>query len=512
VFLSFMTCHLDLSFVAFCKCSVTLMQLRSLLSLPHVPRQGRSHRRVLSPPCDDTGACTRARSWPLRLRGGNTGDVGGSVNPLAPEIGTLRNKTQREAAQQGTGLPEENLLGRVDRMDWFMQGRAYLLLFVSVGALVFLMATLAGTTIAVLHQDLSSLLKSLMDEEEAVDSEEPGFSTISSQSWARFGQRAGKFFSFTRAAAALGWRSAANRLKDRGWLEEGIARWLRGARPVVYLVLGYMFSQWLALCAQQRVTGKYKIDHMTANFLQTVVKYSVLALGLTYVLKALGVPAQGLDALLASSGIAAGIASQKILQNLASGVVLLIFRPFKIGDKIALPGRGVEGWVTEVRLFETKLITDDRRTLWLPNAEIYDKHIENLTTAGMRRVHIDVFVAGSVSVASTREAIMEAISPFEYLARLEKRVKARQEADQRRSSSPAAHPQRLVQTQEDAGESKTDAREQALTNKKGWCGVGSGARAVVRIDGEVGVEGSGVRGEGCGLRVEALTVRIIRDG
>lgn len=82
----------------------------------------------------------------------------------------------------------------------------------------------------------------------------------------------------------------------------------------------------------------------------------------------------------------------------------------------------MEGWVTEVRLFETRLVADDRRTLILSNADIYNGHIDNLTMAGMRRVQIDIFVAGGMSVVDTRAALIEALAPYAYLAKSENMV------------------------------------------------------------------------------------------
>ena len=314
---------------------------------------------------------------------------------------------------------------------------AHALLVVSLGSMALVVAAAAGTALAVLVEDAAAVLSALKDAPGTdTDASGTGFSALKPSFWQAFQQRAGRVVGAAGSAARIGWRNAADRVQERGGLDAVMSRWIKGSRPVVYVVCGYVTSQWLSLCAQKRMRGKYQLDRMTALFLQTVIKYSVLAGALTYFLKALGIPAHGLDALLASGGIAAGIASQKILQNLASGVVLLIFRPFKIGDKIALPG-GIEGWVTELRLFETRLVTDDRRTLSVPNADIYNKHIENLTAAGMRRVQVDVFVAGSASVAATRAALVEAIAPYAYLAQQDKQWQAlRRERERERRDPP----------------------------------------------------------------------------
>jgi len=188
----------------------------------------------------------------------------------------------------------------------------------------------------------------------------------------------------------------------------------RAALPLLYVFAGYIFSNWLALCAQKRCVSYLQIDRTTSIFLQGLVKYAAMALAGSVILKAMGVEAVGLDALLASAGIAAGFASQKILQNLAAGVILLLFRPFKVGDKICV--NHVMGWVTKIMLFETTLLTDDRRKISMPNHEIYSGYIDNLTAGGMRRVQVAMLVAGSADIAATRKALEEAVAKYAYLA------------------------------------------------------------------------------------------------
>jgi len=200
----------------------------------------------------------------------------------------------------------------------------------------------------------------------------------------------------------------------------------RAALPLLYVFAGYAFSHWLALCAQKRCVSYLQIDRTTSIFLQGLVKYAAMAFAGSVILKAMGVEAVGLDALLASAGIAAGFASQKILQNLAAGVILLLFRPFKVGDKICV--NNVMGWVTKIMLFETTLLTDDRRKISMPNHEIYSGYIDNLTAGGMRRVQVAMLVAGlptpppllllltfalagSSDIAGTRKALEEVASP-----------------------------------------------------------------------------------------------------
>jgi small-conductance mechanosensitive channel len=162
-----------------------------------------------------------------------------------------------------------------------------------------------------------------------------------------------------------------------------------------------------------------KIDRTTSLFLQGLIKWTSLAFIASLILKLFGIHLAGMDGLLASVGIALGLASQRVLQNLAAGITLLLFRPFKVGDKVVLPsGKGhAEGYVKDILLFETRVLTADKRLISIPNAAIYaDGHIENLYGNRVRRVEILVQTAGMTNVTDARRVLEEAILPYAYLA------------------------------------------------------------------------------------------------
>jgi len=150
------------------------------------------------------------------------------------------------------------------------------------GALLLLGAALSGTGIlltSVLQEDLSAAWAGLRHNLK----DEPGFSPIGTP-FTNARKRLSTLLDLTRAAAALGLRSAQAKLK-----QVETSAWKRGARPIIYVAAGYLVAQWLSLCAQGRIPSGYgKIDRMTAVFLRTVIKYTVLALAATTLLKAIG--------------------------------------------------------------------------------------------------------------------------------------------------------------------------------------------------------------------------------
>ncbi len=107
----------------------------------------------------------------------------------------------------------------------------------------------------------------------------------------------------------------------------------------------------------------------------------------------LGIDTSGLAALIASLGVAVGLAVNGALANLAGGVLILVTRPFKIGDYIS--AQGAEGTVEDIRIVSTKLVTVDNKVVYLPNGALSAGNIVNFSEKDIRRVDLDFSVAGN---------------------------------------------------------------------------------------------------------------------
>ncbi len=127
-------------------------------------------------------------------------------------------------------------------------------------------------------------------------------------------------------------------------------------------------------------------DGTLATFVSTLVKYVVVAVGLVAVLQQLGVQATSVLAVLGAASLAIGLALQGTLSNVAAGVMILLLRPYRAGDRVELNGR--QGTVVGMDLFNTKLLDYDGLTLYLPNGKVFGDMIVNISQSGRRRVDL----------------------------------------------------------------------------------------------------------------------------
>ncbi len=127
-------------------------------------------------------------------------------------------------------------------------------------------------------------------------------------------------------------------------------------------------------------------DQTLASFVSTLVRYVVVAIGLVAVLQQLGVQATSVLAVLGAASLAIGLALQGTLSNVAAGVMILLLRPYRAGDRVELNGR--QGRVVGMDLFNTKLLDYDGLTLLLPNGKVFGDMIVNISQSGRRRIDL----------------------------------------------------------------------------------------------------------------------------
>jgi small conductance mechanosensitive channel len=142
----------------------------------------------------------------------------------------------------------------------------------------------------------------------------------------------------------------------------------------------------LAESGVERLNRHHPADRTLGAFVSGLVRYVVTAIGLIAVLQQLGVQATSVIAVLGAASLAVGLALQGTLSNVAAGVMLLLQRPYRIGDKVELNGR--QGTVQGMDLFNTKLLDYDGLTLFLPNGKVFGDMIVNITRAGRRRIEL----------------------------------------------------------------------------------------------------------------------------
>ena len=154
------------------------------------------------------------------------------------------------------------------------------------------------------------------------------------------------------------------------------------------------------------VSERYeKIDRTLFGFLGNVVRYSVLVLAVLFVLNRFGIETTSLIAMIGAAGLAIGLALQGTLSNFAAGVMLVIFRPVKVGDYVVIGGDS--GTVREVTLFTTELSTPDNAQVIVPNGKIWASSITNHSFYDTRRVSLTFGVAYGSDLKKV-EAVMRA--------------------------------------------------------------------------------------------------------
>ena len=166
-------------------------------------------------------------------------------------------------------------------------------------------------------------------------------------------------------------------------VRDAVTTWgIKAVGALAVLVVGWIVAKWIRASLRRTLT-KSNLDATLVPFLSSMVYYLVLAFVLIAALKMFGVEATSLIAVLGAAGLAVGLALQGTLSNFAAGVMLLIFRPFKIGDYV--DAGGVAGTVVEIAIFSTTLHSPDNVRITVPNGSIYGAVIKNFSANDTRR-------------------------------------------------------------------------------------------------------------------------------
>ena len=151
--------------------------------------------------------------------------------------------------------------------------------------------------------------------------------------------------------------------------------------------------------------GRSDADVGVVQFVDSCVKTLLYALLCFEIVTKLGVAPSSIAAILASGGVAIGLALQGSLSNFAGGVLILLLKPFVVGDYIVEHSNGNEGTVKEIQVFYTKLSTPDNKTIVIPNGALANTSLTNVTTADKRRVEVVVGIAYEADLLKAKEIL-----------------------------------------------------------------------------------------------------------
>jgi len=177
---------------------------------------------------------------------------------------------------------------------------------------------------------------------------------------------------------------------------------LPALKALLLLLLAWVVAGWMKR-STHRALVRAKFDLTLTKFLSTLVRWTVLILAIVAILGMFGFQTASFAAVIGGSALAIGLALQGSLSNMAAGVMLLVFRPYKVGDYIS--AGGVSGTVNEIELFTTTLDTPDNRRIIVPNSSVFGATIENVTHHPTRRVDVHVGVSYDADIDRTREVL-----------------------------------------------------------------------------------------------------------
>lgn len=180
---------------------------------------------------------------------------------------------------------------------------------------------------------------------------------------------------------------------------------------VLAAFLIYLIGAWIIRIIKKSMNKGFtrkKTDPTIVTFMNSLVSIGMWLLVIILSVSTLGINTTSLAAILAAGGMAVGMALSGTLQNFAGGLMILIFKPFKIGDFIE--AQGFAGFVSEVNIVNTKLRTTDNREIVLPNGSLFNGNINNITAHPLRRVDQVVSVPYGTDAEKVRELVLGIIS------------------------------------------------------------------------------------------------------
>ena len=201
-----------------------------------------------------------------------------------------------------------------------------------------------------------------------------------------------------RALAVFGGGGPA--LPDHALLSEWL--WRFGVALAV-AAIGFWLSKLLSR-AVDRVLLRFGVEQTLRDFLRGLVHAIGVVVVAVAALDALGVPTTSLLAVLGAAGLAIGLALKDSLSNIASGVMLIVLRPFRAGDAVLVAG--TEGIVEQVRFFQTVLRTPQNHDVILPNSQITSAPIINYTARSQRRIDLTVGVGYGDDIGTARSVLL----------------------------------------------------------------------------------------------------------
>ena len=180
---------------------------------------------------------------------------------------------------------------------------------------------------------------------------------------------------------------------------------------IILLVAGIFVIRFV-MKRLRKLKSFEKLDQTLTRFILNMIKWALYVMLIIAVIGLLGVPMAEVIAVLASAGVAVGLALQGALSNLAGGILLMILRPFKVGDYV--DAGGASGFVHSINLFYTVIMTIDNKRVTVPNGNLMNANVTDYTAEPKRRVDLVFTCAKSEKPAEIQQCILDAVAKSRY--------------------------------------------------------------------------------------------------
>jgi small conductance mechanosensitive channel len=210
----------------------------------------------------------------------------------------------------------------------------------------------------------------------------------------------------------------AQQATDTGASGEGAEFWTKKVEQylptvigaLIFLVVAWIVAGWVSALVT-RAMQRANVDLTLTRFCGKMAAWVVRIIAVISALGMFGIESTSFAALIGGAGLAVGLAFQGTLGSFAAGIMLLVFRPFKVGDVVS--AAGVTAKVYEIGMFTTTLDTPDNRRFIVPNGAIFGSTIENISHHAQRRVDVAVGVDYSADIDATRDVLAKSIQGVE---------------------------------------------------------------------------------------------------
>ena len=201
------------------------------------------------------------------------------------------------------------------------------------------------------------------------------------------------------------------------WIDLAIAKGSEYGLKLIMAIVIWVVGKWvinkLMKLFKTALHKNKNMDLTLEKFLSNLVKTLLLILLIIAILGQLGINTASFAAILAAAGLAIGLALQGSLSNFAGGVLMMLFKPFKVGDLIE--AQGETGVVTEIQILTTKIATPGNKLVIIPNGILSNGNIKNYSELGELRVDLTIGVSYDADIKATKEALMRAMQSQEHV-------------------------------------------------------------------------------------------------